>query len=66
MKECPDCPAGRDAIEAAAKRRAEVNRRNQEARRRANIVMHSRHPDEWQSLMRMERAVVDEERGPLP
>ena len=52
--------------EVAKKRTSEKARREQEARRRANIVLAHRHEDEWQELLNAERDAVNSERGPLP
>lgn len=52
--------------EVSHERQAERNRREQQARRRALLIMADRHRDEWQQVMAEQRLAVEELRGPLP
>ena len=52
--------------EVAKARQAEATRRAVEARRRATMILGLRYPDEYEVLLKSERAGVDAERGPLP
>jgi len=47
-------------------RTRERNRRSSEARHRADRHMRQRYPEEWQGLVRRYKALIDNERGPLP
>lgn len=47
-------------------RKAEINRRNIESRRRAAIVLAHRYPEEYRALVQSEAEGLAFEKGPLP
>lgn len=52
--------------ETAAIRATEIRRRNSSATYRAYKVLAAQHPDEFRTYLRLARAEVRNERGPLP
>ena len=52
--------------DVAKARQLDRARREQEARRRAAIMLAAAHPEEWDELLTAEKRGVDDERGPLP
>lgn len=52
--------------EVAKARAAERGRRAAETRRRATVILIERHAKEYAELAEIERAGLDDERGPLP
>lgn len=52
--------------EVSRERTLERTRRHAEAQRRARLVLQDRYREEYDALYAVEKAALDQERGPLP